>query len=299
MNIKYSEDVLRAKESNEPVLALESTIIAHGMPFPENLTFAKKAESLCRDNGVVPATIAVIDGVPQVGLDQKQLERIAQSENIKKIPRNMLGVSAAQGLSGATTVSSTAHIAHHAKIPVFSTGGIGGVHRGAEFSFDISQDLVALSQIPIIVITSGAKSILDIPKTVELLETLGITTLGYKTLEFPSFFSRESGSQIGTMAESVEDVIKIFNKSIKLGLNSATIVANPIPVESEISKNEMDTFIENALVQLSKQKIRGKDVTPFLLRYLAEKTNGKSLVANIALALNNVMLGIAIAKKMH
>ena len=299
MNIKYSEDVLRAKENNEPVLALESTIIAHGMPFPENLTFAKKAESLCRDNGVVPATIAVIDGVPQVGLDQKQLERIAQSENIKKIPRNMLGVSAAQGLSGATTVSSTAHIAHHAKIPVFSTGGIGGVHRGAEFSFDISQDLVALSQIPIIVITSGAKSILDIPKTVELLETLGITTLGYKTLEFPSFFSRESGSQIGTMAESVEDVIKIFNKSIELGLNSATIVANPIPIESEISKNEMDTFIENALVQLSKQKIRGKDVTPFLLRYIAEKTNGKSLVANIALALNNVMLGIAIAKKMY
>ena len=299
MNVKYSEDVLRAKESNKPVLALESTIIAHGMPFPENLTFGKKAESLCRDNGVVPATIAVIDGVPQVGLDQKQLERIAQSENIKKIPRNMLGVSAAQGLSGATTVSSTAHIAHHAKIPVFSTGGIGGVHRGAELSFDISQDLVALSQIPIIVITSGAKSILDIPKTVELLETLGITTLGYKTLEFPSFFSRESGSQIGTMAESVEDVIKVFNKNIKLGLNSATIVANPIPVESEISKNEMDTFIENALVQLSKQKIRGKDVTPFLLRYLAEKTNGKSLVANIALALNNVMLGIAIAKKMH
>ena len=299
MNVKYSEDVLMAKESNEPVLALESTIIAHGMPFPENLTFAKKAESLCRDNGVVPATIAVIDGVPQVGLDQKQLERIAQSENIKKIPRNMLGVSAAQGLSGATTVSSTAHIAHHAKIPVFSTGGIGGVHRGAELSFDISQDLVALSQTPIIVITSGAKSILDIPKTVELLETLGITTLGYKTLEFPSFFSRESGSQVATMAESVEDVIKIFNKSIKLGLNSATIVANPIPVESEISKNEMDTFIENALVQLSKQKIRGKDVTPFLLRYLAEKTNGKSLVANIALALNNVMLGIAIAKKMH
>ena len=299
MNIKYSEDVLRAKESNEPVLALESTIIAHGMPFPENLTFAKKAESLCRDNGVAPATIAVIDGVPQVGLDQKQLERIAQSENIKKIPRNMLGVSAAQGLSGATTVSSTAHIAHHAKIPVFSTGGIGGVHRGAELSFDISQDLVALSQIPIIVITSGAKSILDIPKTVELLETLGITTLGYKTLEFPSFFSRESGSQVATMAKSVEDVIKIFNKNIKLGLNSATIVANPIPVESEISKNEMDTFIENALVQLSKQKIRGKDVTPFLLRYIAEKTNGKSLVANIALALNNVMLGIAIAKKMH
>ena len=299
MNVKHSEDVLRAKESNEPVLALESTIIAHGMPFPENLTFAKKAESLCRDNGVVPATIAVIDGVPQVGLDQKQLERIAQSENIKKIPRNMLGVSAAQGLSGATTVSSTAHIAHYAKIPVFSTGGIGGVHRGAEFSFDISQDLVALSQTPIIVITSGAKSILDIPKTVELLETLGITTLGYKTLEFPSFFSRESGSQVATMAESVEDVIKIFNKSIKLGLNSATIVANPIPIESEISKNEMDTFIENALVQLSKQKIRGKDVTPFLLRYIAEKTNGKSLVANIALALNNVMLGIAIAKKMH
>ena len=299
MNIKYSEDVLRAKENNEPVLALESTIIAHGMPFPENLTFAKKAESLCRDNGVAPATIAVIDGVPQVGLDQKQLERIAQSENIKKIPRNMLGVSAAQGLSGATTVSSTAHIAHHAKIPVFSTGGIGGVHRGAELSFDISQDLVALSQIPIIVITSGAKSILDIPKTVELLETLGITTLGYKTLEFPSFFSRESGSQVATMAKSVEDVIKIFNKNIKLGLNSATIVANPIPVESEISKNEMDTFIENALVQLSKQKIQGKDVTPFLLRYIAEKTNGKSLVANIALALNNVMLGIAIAKKMH
>ena len=154
MNVKYSEDVLRAKESNKPVLALESTIIAHGMPFPENLTFGKKAESLCRDNGVVPATIAVIDGVPQVGLNQKQLERIAQSENIKKIPRNMLGVSAAQGLSGATTVSSTAHIAHHAKIPVFSTGGIGGVHRGAELSFDISQDLVALSQIPIIIITS-------------------------------------------------------------------------------------------------------------------------------------------------
>ena len=182
---------MRARERGKPILALESTIISHGMPFPENLSFAKRAESLCRNNGVEPATIAVIDGVPHVGLELEQLDKISRSDSIKKVSRGALGLSIARGWSGATTVSSTAHIANIAEIPVFSTGGIGGVHRDAELTFDISQDLIALSQTPIVVIASGAKSILDIPKTVELLETLSITTVGYNTKEFPSFYSRK------------------------------------------------------------------------------------------------------------
>ncbi len=298
MNIKYSDAVMRARERGEPILALESTIISHGMPFPENLSFAKKAESLCRDNGVEPATIAVIDGVPHVGLELEQLDKISRSDTIKKVSKGALGLSIARGWSGATTVSSTAHIANIAEIPVFSTGGIGGVHRDAELTFDISQDLIALSQTPIVVIASGAKSILDIPKTVELLETLSITTVGYNTKEFPSFYSRVSGVPI-TAVESPEDIINVFNANKSVGHSSATLVANPIPAKSEIPKNEMDDFIESALVQLSKQEILGKEVTPFLLKYVAKKTGGRSLEANIALALNNVALGIEVAKKMY
>ena len=288
---------MRAKEYGEPILALESTIISHGMSFPENLNFAKKAEGLCRENGVVPATIAVIDGVPHVGLEREQLEKVSRSDNIKKVSIGALGLSIAKGWSGATTVSSTAHIARLAKIPVFSTGGIGGVHRDAELTFDISQDLITLSQTPIVVIASGAKSILDIPKTVELLETLSITTVGYNTKEFPSFYSRVSGVPIDEV-ESPKDIIKIFNTNKSLRHSSATLVANPIPAKSEIPKKEIEEFIESALVQLSKQEIRGKEVTPFILKYIAKKTGGRSLEANIALALNNVALGIEVAKMM-
>ena len=288
---------MRAKEYGEPILALESTIISHGMSFPENLNFAKKAEGLCRESGVVPATIAVIDGVPHVGLEREQLEKVSRSDNIKKVSIGALGLSIAKGWSGATTVSSTAHIASLAEIPVFSTGGIGGVHRDAELTFDISQDLITLSQTPIVVIASGAKSILDIPKTVELLETLSITTVGYNTKEFPSFYSRVSGVPIEEV-ESPKDIIKIFNTNKSLGHSSATLVANPIPAKSEIPKKEIEEFIESALVQLSKQEIRGKEVTPFILKYIAKKTGGRSLEANIALALNNVALGIEVAKMM-
>ncbi len=288
---------MRAKEYGEPILALESTIISHGMSFPENLNFAKKAEGLCRESGVVPATIAVIDGVPHVGLEREQLEKVSRSDNIKKVSIGALGLSIAKGWSGATTVSSTAHIASLAEIPVFSTGGIGGVHRDAELTFDISQDLITLSQTPIVVIASGAKSILDIPKTVELLETLSITTVGYNTKEFPSFYSRVSGVPIDEV-ESPKDIIKIFNTNKSLRHSSATLVANPIPAKSEIPKKEIEEFIESALVQLSKQEIRGKEVTPFILKYIAKKTGGRSLEANIALALNNVALGIEVAKMM-
>ena len=297
MKIKYSEGVLRAQKLNSPILALESTIISHGMPFPDNLEFAKKAELLCRDSGVEPATIAVLDGVVCVGLSENQLNKISRSDNIKKVSKGALGVALARGWSGATTVSSTIHIAHIANISVFATGGIGGVHRGAEETFDISQDLTTLSQTPIIVVSAGAKSILDISRTVEALETLGITTLGYKTKEFPAFFSRESGVFGPSQVNSEKEIVSVFNKNMELGLSSAVLVTNPIPADNEIPKNKMDLFIEDAYGEMYKKSISGKEVTPFLLKYIVEKSQGESLEANIALALNNVGLGVKIAKK--
>ena len=298
MNINYSKEVQSAKESVMPILALESTIISHGMPFPDNLEFAKQGESLCRGNGVAPATIAILNGEIHVGLKTDQLAFIAEEKSIKKVSRRELGMAMAEKWHGATTVSSTMHIARKVGISVFATGGIGGVHRGVEHSFDISQDLTALANIPMIVISAGAKAILDIPKTLEMMETLGITVVGYNTDEFPAFYSRESGCFGIHSVLSPANIGDIYNENVSSGLSSAMLVANPVPEKDEIPANEMESIIESACKTAAEQNIIGKDLTPFLLKEIVEKTAGRSLETNKALALNNINLGIQIANEL-
>ena len=232
--LKYSKEVESARKKLKPVLALESTIIAHGMPFPQNLDFALKAESACKSQGVTPATVAIIDGTVCVGLEKEELDLISSSKDIKKVSMRELGLATSLGWSGATTVSSTMHIAKRANIEVFATGGIGGVHRDVGQSFDISQDLAALSRISMVVVSAGAKSILDLPKTVELLETLGVSMVGFKTSEFPSFYSRSSGIKRVTKVDSVKKISEVFLNNRYLETLGATLVLNPAPAESEI-----------------------------------------------------------------
>ncbi len=299
LKLKYSNEVERAKKKLKPILALESTIIAHGMPFPQNLNFALEAESACRSKGVTPATVAIIEGTVCVGLEKEELDFISRSKNIKKVSTRELGLAVSFGWSGATTVSSTMHIAKRANIKVFATGGIGGVHRGVDQSFDISQDLAALSRLSMVVVSAGAKSVLDLPKTVELLETLGVCMVGFKTSEFPSFYSRSSGIRKVTKVNSVEQISKVFLNNHFLEISGATLVLNPTPAENEIPLEVMDPIIHSAMDELNKRGIEGKMVTPFLLSYLHEKTKGKSLSVNISLALNNVRLGAKIAKNLN
>ena len=299
MKLKYSKEVKRAKEQCRPILAMESTIIAHGMPFPQNLDYAVEAESVCKSVGVTPATIAIIEGTVCIGLEKKELALISRSRDVKKVSMRELGVATSLGWSGATTVSSTMQVAKKNNIEVFATGGIGGVHKSTDQSFDISQDLAALSKLSMVVVSAGAKSILDLPKTVETLETLGVCLLGFKTSEFPSFYSRSSGIKKIIKVNNVEDVSEVFLNNRFLETLGATLVVNPIPVKSEIPMETMNPIIDSGMIELKKKKIEGKMVTPFLLSYIHEKTNGKSLDANISLALNNVQLGAQIAKSLN
>jgi len=294
--LKIHPNVSSALKSDAPIVALESTIIAHGMPYPINLEFANKAESLVRKGGAIPATIAIIDGEICVGLSKQQLQYISdKSSDIEKIATRDIGYVVANKLSGATTVSATLHIAHLSGIKVFATGGIGGVHRGAETTFDVSQDLIELSRTPLIVVSAGVKAILDIPKTLEKLEALAVPIVGYKTNEFPAFYSRESGNSVNSKCDTVNEIGQIFRSQIGLGIKSALLVANPVPVENEISKKEMDVYICEALDEYSNQKIKGKAVTPFLLQKIVGLSENKSLETNIALALNNVKLATEIS----
>ena len=297
IKLKYSKKVKSAIKRSLPVLSLESTIIAHGMPYPKNLEYARRAETLCEELGVVPATIAIIDGQICIGLEDFELETIATSKNVKKVSIRELGLATSRGWSGATTVSSTAYIANKNNIDVFSTGGIGGVHQGVWSSFDISQDLVALSKTPMVVVSAGVKSILDLPKTYELLETLGVSLVGYKTDELPSFYSRFSGITGLHTVESPSEVAELFSNNLQIGLTTSTLVFNPIDIKDQIPQKEIEIAIEGAKVEMEKQKISGKDVTPFLLGHVVKVTGGKGLDANIALALNNVQLGAEIAKE--
>ena len=297
IKLKYSKKVKSAIKRSLPVLSLESTIIAHGMPYPKNLEYARRAETLCEELGVVPATIAIIDGQICIGLEDFELETIATSKNVKKVSIRELGLATSSGWSGATTVSSTAYIANKNNIDVFSTGGIGGVHQGAGSSFDISQDLIALSKTPMVVVSAGVKSILDLPKTYELLETLGVSLVGYKTDELPSFYSRFSGITGLHTVESPSEVAELFLNNLQIGLTTSTLVFNPIDIKDQIPQKEIEIAIEGAKVEMEKQKISGKDVTPFLLGHVVKVTGGKGLDANIALALNNVQLGAEIAKE--
>ncbi|NIA32039.1 MAG: pseudouridine-5-phosphate glycosidase [Actinobacteria bacterium] len=289
--------IKEALSSGKPVVALESTIISHGMPYPDNLSFAKKSEKIACDGGAIPATIGLLKGKIHVGLTDDELEELSVKPAFKTASRDLSYV-VSQNLNGATTVSSTLAIAYSAGIKVFATGGIGGVHRGAESSFDISQDIRALERYPLIVVTAGAKAILDLPKTLEALETSGVPVVGYKTKSFPAFYSRSSGIPVPYSLNTVAEIVALFHSHCSLQRSQAVVVANPIAKIEEITSDEIDTIIETALINCGNENISGKNVTPFLLKEIVEMTGGRSLKANIALALNNVRLAVEISKQL-
>ncbi len=292
--ILYSDEVEQAKKEGRAIVALESTLVAHGMPYPQNLETALRIEALIRREGAVPATIALMDGRIVVGMSKEQLVRLA-TKQIPKASRRDLPIILAQKGSGATTVSSTMICAHYAGIPVFATGGIGGVHRGVEQSWDISADLHEFATSDVAVISAGVKSILDIPKTLEVLETLGVSIIGYQTDEFPSFFSRDSGCKVDIRLDDPSMIATVLQTKKALKLKGGVLIVNPIPVQHALDRNLVEGWIKESLEEANQVGIRGKDITPFLLRTIAKKSEGKTLAANIALIENNVVLAARLA----
>jgi len=297
-HIQISKAVQAALASGRPVLALESTIIAHGMPYPENLEFAREAEQCSREHGATPATIAIIDGKVCIGLEEKSLEILARGEGVAKVATREIGLTLARGGHGATTVSATMRLAHLAGIQVFATGGIGGVHRDAEHDLDISADLIELSRTPVMVISAGAKAILDLPKTLEYLETMSVPVIGYGTDYLPAFYSRVSDLPIPQRMDEAREVAAAFQAQLALGITSGMLVANPLPEAYDIPHAEIDIHIKQALAEAHEGAIIGKELTPFLLGRIVELTGGRSLASNRALALNNVKLGAQIAQSL-
>lgn len=295
MPITYSAEVKDALDNGKAIVALESTIITHGMPYPENIETALSVEKIIRDKGAVPATIAILDGIIHVGLTEQQITALAQRDDILKLSRADLAFALATGKSGSTTVAATMICSALAGISVFATGGIGGVHRGAEESFDISADLEELAKTKVIVVSAGVKALLDIPKTLEVLETLGVPVIGYQTDEFPAFWSRESGLDCPLRLDSPEDIARFQSMRDMLGIEGGMIVANPVPEADEIPRNEMETDIYEAIAEASRRSVSGKEVTPFVLSRIKELTDGDSLVTNIALVKNNADLAARIA----
>ncbi len=293
MKINLSPEVDEALKSGKPVVALESTVIAHGLPYPQNIETARKCEAAVREGGAVPATIAVFGGEFYVGLNAEQIERLATEKNIRKISRRDLAVAVGKKLDCATTVATTAFIAHRAAIKVFATGGIGGVHRG--FEADISADLPELAQTPITVVCSGAKIVLDLPRTREWLETNGITVLGWRCNEVPAFYSHSSGLEIDECIKNGSEAAAIIRARDELGLKGAVLVTVPVPSEFEIGRDELELLLADALSLADKQKISGKAITPFLLSQMSERSGGRTLAANIALLENNARVAAEIA----
>jgi pseudouridine-5'-phosphate glycosidase len=290
-----SPEVAAARANGTAIVALESTIITHGMPFPQNVETARLVEAEVRAHGATPATIAVIDGRIHVGLSDAQLTALGQARGVAKLSRADLAACVAAGGTGATTVAATMICAHLAGIGVFATGGIGGVHRGAEASFDISADLMELAQTPVTVVAAGAKAILDLPRTLEVLETQGVPVISYGQDDFPAFWSRASGLTSPLRMDSAAEIAAAHRMRGLLGLPGGQLVANPIPVEAEIPRAEISPHIETALAEAAAKGIAAKAVTPFLLQRIFELTAGRSLAANIALVLNNARLAAAIA----
>jgi pseudouridine-5'-phosphate glycosidase len=288
-----SDDISTALVVGRPIVALESTVIAHGLPRPQNLETARGMERTVRENGAVPATIAILNGELRVGLTENQLEYLATGKNIRKVSRRDLAIATAKQLDGATTVASTSFIANLAGIKVFATGGIGGVHR-ADRS-DISADLPELAKTPIVVVCSGAKSVLDLPATREWLETHGITVLGWQCDEFPAFYSRSSGLDVDERVETAKEVAEIAFQRDEIGSKAALLVCVPVPEEKEIPSEELEKSLKNSLKLAGERKISGKAVTPFLLAQLSEQTAGRTLEANIALLENNARVAAIIA----
>ncbi|MGR3633703.1 MAG: pseudouridine-5'-phosphate glycosidase [Limimaricola soesokkakensis] len=295
IGIQYSPEVADARAEGRPLVALESTIITHGMPFPQNVETARRVEAEIRSHGAVPATIAVLGGRLHVGLTDEQLDRLGQAQDVAKLSRADFAACLARGGDGATTVAATMIAARLAGIEVFATGGIGGVHRGAEDSFDISADLQELAKTPVTVVAAGAKAILDLPKTFEVLETLGVPVIAYGQDVLPAFWSATSEMPAPLRMDSAAEIAAAARMRAAMGLEGGQLVANPIPSEAEIPAGELRPVIEQALSEAEAQGIAAKAVTPFLLGRIFELTDGRSLEANIALVLNNARLGAAIA----
>ena len=285
--LSVTPEIQEALRENKPVVALESTILSHGMPYPQNLEFAHKVEAIIREEGAVPATIAILDGKMKVGLNDEELLRMCKADGIGKVSRRDLATYLATGMPGATTVTTTMIIAAYAGIRFFATGGIGGVHRGAEKTMDISADLQELANTPVCVICAGAKSILDLGLTLEYLETQGVPVLGLRTDELPAFYTRESGLGVDARVDTPEDLAAIFQAQRDLGLKTGMLVTNPIPQQYAMDKTVIDKAIDQALAESHEQGIHGKETTPFLLARVAELTGGDSLESNIQLVLNN------------
>ena len=288
-------EVKNALNSKQPIVALESTIISHGMPYPENIETALMVEDTVRANNAIPATIAIIKGRLKVGLTKKEIEFLATNDEVRKISRRDIPIAVSQKLSGSTTVASTMIIAHLAKIAVFATGGIGGVHRGAEKTLDISADLEELSRTNVCVVCAGAKSILDIGLTLEYLETKGVPIIGYKTSDLPAFYSSKSGFNVDYRVDSAFDISEILKTKWSLSINGGVLITNPIPKTFELELAMMNEVINKAIIEAEKEKITGKEITPYLLSKVNEITQGKSLSANIKLIQNNAALAAKIA----
>lgn len=297
-HLVVEEEIKHALESDQPVVALESTIISHGLPYPRNLETALMAEKLVRDRGAVPATVGILDGAIRVGLKKSELELLAERKDILKVSRKDLSFAVSKRIMGATTVSGTMAVAYMVGVKVFATGGIGGVHRGVERTQDVSADLTELARTPIIVVSAGAKAILDLPKTLEYLETQGVPVVGYRTREFPAFYSRSSGLFLDLSLESPDEIARLYRAHRQLGLEQGVLIANPISAEHQIPREEIQVHLTQALKELDGRGVTGKEVTPFLLSRIVELTGGRSLETNVHLLRSNVGLACEIARSL-
>jgi pseudouridylate synthase len=296
MKVHMTRPVAEALQAGKGVVALESTIIAHGMPFPQNLEMARQVEAEIAMRGAVPATIAIVNGELRAGLDAADLEHFARTgPQIMKVSTRDMPFVVSQNMTGATTVASTMRIAALAGISIFATGGIGGAHRGAERNFDVSADLMEFAQSNVAVVTAGAKAILDLALTLEILETQGVPVVGFGTGEFPAFYSRDSGHKLTQHVESASELASLLHAKWSMGLKGGVVVANPVPVEYEIPDKEIAPHVERAVAEAATLGISGKDITPFLLKRIAEITEGRSLACNIQLVLNNARVAADIA----
>lgn len=293
--LTVAPEIQAALDAGKPVVALESTILSHGLPYPENLEFAHKVEEIIREEGAVPATTAILDGRLLVGLNSDQLEIMCKAENVGKVSRRDVATYVATGMAGATTVATTMMLADMAGIRFFATGGIGGVHRGAETTMDISADLQELANTKVAVICAGAKSLLDIGLTLEYLETMGVPVLGMRTDDFPAFYCRKSGFGVDYNLPDEKTAANIMKAKWEMGLKGGSVIANPIPSEYELDFDEMEAVIQHALAAAEEEGIRGKATTPFLLAHIKDFTKGKSLASNLQLAYNNARTAAKIA----
>lgn len=298
MKLDIRSDIQKALSNKQPVVALESTIISHGMPYPTNVEMARHVEDLIKKEGAIPATIAILDGAIKVGLTDEELVKLAQSKDVLKVSKRDFGYVLSQKKNGATTVSATMLIAKMAGIKVFATGGIGGVHRGAQETFDISRDLEELANVDVCVVCAGAKSILDLSLTLEYLETKGVEMIGYQTDELPAFYTRTSGHQVTYRLDSPAEIAALLKAKWDLGLTGGVVVANPIPEAYSQDPKVMNEVIDIAIKEANKRGIKGKETTPFLLDFIKTNTEGESLKANLELVYSNAILAAHIAKNM-